>query len=53
MDFGSLSESPELGFITGSATLGGDFFGNVGDLFGVVDYFTGDFQEALAKGFMK
>ncbi|WP_333618667.1 hypothetical protein [Dietzia sp.] len=53
MDFGSAA-GPELEFITGSADLGGDFFGNVGDLFGVIDYFTGtDFQEALAKGFMK
>jgi hypothetical protein len=54
MEFGSLKDSPELELIGGSAGLASDFFGNFSTLFGVVDYFTGeDFQEALAKGFMK
>lgn len=53
MDFGSLSESSELDLIADAGTVIGDFFGNFSTLFGLADYFTGDFQEALANGFMK
>ena len=53
MDFGSL-DTPELDLVGGAAGLISDLFGNFSTLFGVADYFTGeDFQEALAKGFMK
>lgn len=54
MEFGSLSDSAELGVIGDAGEVIGGFFSNFSTLFGVVDYFTGeDFQEALAKGFMK
>lgn len=54
MEFGSLSDSAELDLIGDAGTVIGDFFGNFSTLFGIADYFTGeDFQEALAKGFMK
>ena len=53
MDFGSLSGSEELELIGDAGTIIGDFFGNFSTLFGLADYFTGDFQEALGKGFMK
>ena len=53
MDFGSLSDSPELGLVGGAAGLVADLFGNVSTIFGIADYFTGDFQEAAANGFMK
>lgn len=48
MEFGSLQGvSKSLGFVNG-------FLGAFGDLFSGLDYFTGgDFEEALAGGFMK
>jgi len=48
MEFGSLTGvSDTLGFVNG-------FLGAFGDLFSGLDYFTGgDFEEALAGGFMK
>lgn len=53
MDFGSLADSTELGILGDAGTIISDLFGNFSTLFGVADYFTGDFQEAAAKGFMK
>lgn len=48
MEFGSLAGvSNVLGYVN-------DFFGAFGDIFSGLDYFTGgDFEEALAGGFMK
>ncbi|MBB0995084.1 hypothetical protein G6010_01460 [Dietzia sp. SLG510A3-3B2-2] len=47
---------PEFGSLGGVADAGdilGDFLGAFGDLFSGLDYFTGDFQEQFANGFMK